>query len=467
MSFHTVCVTAVLYLADAANPIVPGIGQADPHMHVWPTNPGKVILYATHDCNKGGRAGPCAKTNPTNDLGFYMTDWWVWSSFDLVNWKLETTVLPDTLSWENVNTSVECWATDAASFANGSTYFYLSVGPKQVGVVSSSTPTGPFKDPLGKPLIPIGMVPTYSRDPGVLMDDDGSNYLIFGTFSYYMAKLNPDMISLSEKPRPVKINHLQHKDDKAFLHKLNGVYYLSWGCFYAMGNSPYGPFNYTGSVIDPDALKNTSFASGGGTQDRHGSFFSFKNQTYFTCNDRSHGGGGGFRSSIIAYAHYRRNGTIVPIRIDETGVGAYNVSESRSIEAEEYFDITGGMKQQQLPVTEDNFEVVGLGSGSSLVYPMLSGAAGAQVTLTISNGGSTTGTIELQAKASEEIGVEVPAVSSCKIPPTGGWDKYANITCGSVSDDDTGSGSIDLTLVFTGGGSEFAHLDRITFASTR
>ena len=70
-------------------------------------------------------------------------------------------VLPAAISWENVNTSVECWATDAASFANGKTYFYLSVGPKQVGVVSGDSPTGPFKDPIGKPLVPIGMVKTY------------------------------------------------------------------------------------------------------------------------------------------------------------------------------------------------------------------------------------------------------------------------------------------------------------------
>ena len=284
-----------------------------------------------------------------------------------------------------------------------------------------------------------------------------------------MAKLNPDMISLSEKPRSVKINQLQHKDDKAFLHKLNGIYYLSWGCWYAMGTSPYGPFNFTGSVIDLDALKNTSFASGGGTQDRHGSFFTLKNQTYFTCNDRSHGGGSGFCSTIIAYAHYRRNGTIVPIRIDETGVGAYNVSETHLIEAEEYFEITGGMKQQ-LPGTQDNFEVVGLGDGSRLVYPKLSGAAHAQVVLRISNGGATTGTIELQIKATEErVGVEESAVVSCRIPPTGGWDKYANITCGTLSDDNTGGGSVDLTLAFIGrgsesSGSEFAHLDRISFA---
>lgn len=30
-------------------------------------------------------------------------------------------------------------------------------------------------------------------------------------------------------------------------------------------------------------------------------------------------GGSGFRSTIVAYVHYRANGTIAPIRIDETG----------------------------------------------------------------------------------------------------------------------------------------------------
>ena len=28
------------------------------------------------------------------------------------------------------------------------------------------------------------------------------------------------------------------------MHKHNGLYYLSWGCWYAVGSSPYGPFNY-------------------------------------------------------------------------------------------------------------------------------------------------------------------------------------------------------------------------------
>jgi hypothetical protein len=154
---------------------------------------------------------------------------------------------------------------------------------------------------LGKPLVAIGDYPTYSRDPGVLMDADGSNYLIFGTFNYFIAKLNEDMISFAEEGRAVKVVNLEHKDDKPFLHVHRGVYYLSWGCFYAVGDNPYGPFNYSGSIIDVDSLANTSFSNGGGTADRHGSFFTLHGQTYFACNDRSHGGNSQFRSTIIMY----------------------------------------------------------------------------------------------------------------------------------------------------------------------
>jgi hypothetical protein len=149
-------------------------------------------------------------------------------------------------------------------------------------------------------------------------------------------------------------------------------------------------------------------------------------------------------------------------------VGAYNVSTTRFIEAEEYFDVTGGTKQQQLPLTKDHFEVVGLGAGSSLVYPKLSGAGGAQVTLLVSNGGTTIGTVTLQTKPSAGGG-DVPTVSSsCSIHPTGGWNKYTNVTCGTLQTDD-GAGAVDLTLAFAGGSTdgggstEFAHLDRISF----
>ena len=40
-----------------------------------------------------------------------------------------------------------------------------------------------------------------------LQDDDGSYYLIFGTFNYYIAKLGDDMMSFAEPFRPVVVNN--------------------------------------------------------------------------------------------------------------------------------------------------------------------------------------------------------------------------------------------------------------------
>ena len=435
-------------LSNAANPIVTGAGLADPHMHVWPGNSKEVFLYATHDCSKSG-TGSCSLSR--GELGFRMTDWWIWSSADLVNWTLRYVLPPTALLWDGAKNSEQCWATDAASFPNGTTLFYLSVGPRQIGVVKSDAPNGPFRDPLGKPLIPEGMVPTYSRDPGVLMDDDGACYLIWGTFTYFIAKLNPDMTSLAEEPRGVKIWNQQHRDDKPFLHKIGAVYYLSWGCFYAMGTSVYGPFNYTGSVIDDHMLDNTTFASGGGLQDRHGSFFTFHGQTYFACNDRSHGGGSAFRNSIVAYVHYRRNGTIAPIRIDETGVGEYDVMLSRTVQAEDFFSIAQAWKQQRVDTSDDHFEVVGLKAGSRLSFPKLRGEGDSAIVLRASNGGVQVGVVEVSANGS--------SVGTCEIKPTGSWVTYVSIPCGRLV---TGSHpyQVDVVLDFRdGNNTEFAHLD--------
>jgi hypothetical protein len=90
----------------SANPLIPRIGMADPHMHVFPSNPDVVQLYSTHDCNKG-RSGPCVRepssggegsavvgaAGEEHAPGFRMIDWWVWSSADLVSGILRPQVL--------------------------------------------------------------------------------------------------------------------------------------------------------------------------------------------------------------------------------------------------------------------------------------------------------------------------------------------------------------------------------------
>jgi beta-xylosidase len=64
-----------------------------------------------------------------------MKDWWTWMSSDLINWDLVSVVKPEvSVPWSTAGERDECWATDAA-FRNDKWYFYLSVGPGEVGVV--------------------------------------------------------------------------------------------------------------------------------------------------------------------------------------------------------------------------------------------------------------------------------------------------------------------------------------------
>eukprot|EP00035_Acanthoeca_spectabilis_P038622 m.54794 g.54794 ORF g.54794 m.54794 type:complete len:496 (-) comp9215_c0_seq1:346-1833(-) len=249
MTMATVLLVVGVGMSLGSNPLVPGVGMADPNLHRFN---GSYYVFATHDFS-------------VNNTGFLMKDWWCWSSPDLVSWSLSSVIQPNvTLPWSTEGERNECWATDAA-FTNNKFYFYLSVGPSEVAVVVADAVTGPWHDPLGYPLLnnTLGssLVPkTTFRDPCVFEDDDGTFYIIAGVFNYYVTRLNPDMISLAEKPRHVVVNNPYGPcgdnvtDDKPFIHKEGEWYYLSWGCFYAMSKSVYGPYDMVGSVVSTSLI---------------------------------------------------------------------------------------------------------------------------------------------------------------------------------------------------------------------
>jgi len=318
----------------AGNPIIPGRGVCDPQVRVWGD---EVWLYATHD------ADPAA-------TGFLMRDWQIWRSRNLVDWRHAGTLKPEQTYWGKP--SDQCWATDAAS-KNGRYYMYFSRGPKEIGVVVADHPAGPWRDPIGRPLIAEGLVKTEARDPGILQDADGANYIVFGTFQYFIARLGEDMVSLAETPRPLKIAKAIGPyakgitDDKPFLHRRGDLYYLSWGSYYAIGRSPYGPFETQGSVLseattDPELrLVRPGARYDLLNYDRHGSFFELNGQWYFACNDQATPGATEhYRNSVISYVHYRTDGTIAPVRLDTVGVGQYDAR--RGIAAADFFDARGG-----------------------------------------------------------------------------------------------------------------------------
>ena len=316
----------------AGNPIVPDVGLNDPHVHIFD---GKAYVYATHD-------------KSMENESFIMEDWWIWSSTDLVNWELESVLDPaDTYIGAGFQSA---WATDAA-YRNGKYYWYFSELNEQTGVVVGDSPVGPWKDPLGKPFLAEDLTPTHEYDISVI-EYQGIHYAIFGVWDYYVARMGDDMISLAETPRKIIINDPvgpygeDSTDDKPSVHERNGVFYLSWGAFYATSENIYGPYDYKGVIVNEG-----SFAPGydaptwphGFQQGRHGNFFEWHKQWYFAYCDISQTGNRYFRDTFISYVHYKDNGEIAPIRVDGIGVGEYDASQGK-IEAEDYFTADNTLK---------------------------------------------------------------------------------------------------------------------------
>ena len=376
-------------LTMAQNPIVPNKGLNDPHVHIFNDT---AYVYASHD-------------KSIENKRFIMEDWWVWSSSDLVNWTYRNTLTPEETY---IGKPFEgCWATDVAH-RNGRFYWYFSEKNQQTGVMVGNTPVGPWSDPLGKPLLGEELTPTDEYDMAIFEEDD-DYYIIFGVWEYYIAKLNDDMISLAEEPKKIEINNPRGPynqdgtnterptDDKPFLHKYKDKYYLSWGCFYAMSDTLYGPYTYKDHII-----KKESFASGydsptwpnGFLQGRHGSFFEWHNQWYYAYCDISQTGNRYFRDTFISYLHYRENGEMAPIRVDGIGVGNY--LPDNPIQAEDYFRAEGFEKRE---LDSNRFSVVTKASKSYLNFPNIKNAGKYKyLTLQAKVASESTYTIEIRSE---------------------------------------------------------------------
>lgn len=315
------------------NPIIPKQGVCDPHIHIFE---GKAYLYASHD-------------RSIDNTTWLMEDWQIWSSPDLVDWRYEADVKPE---MTYMGRSDRCWAVDVAE-RNGKYYYYFCNGNTDIGVAVSDSPSGPFSDALGRPLIPKGFTDALEYDPTVFVDPDTNiPYLVWGHYEdggYSIARLNDNMISLAEKPRLIQIHGNPMPDDKNYLHKRKGIYYLSWGPFYATSEEIYGPYVYRGNL---------------GITEDHGSFFSWRGQDFFahTIFDPHRY----FRSTGLCYIHYKENGEMRADRIAaEYGVGVYDGGWNK-IQAEWFMQ---GIHIEKKENINDGFDVVVRDESSELVYP--------------------------------------------------------------------------------------------------
>ena len=236
-----------------------------------------LFLYTSHDASPED----IPDLNEKNSAGFFMYDWLLWSTTDMVNWTEHGAVASlKEFSWRERENGA--WAIQTVE-RNGKYYLYAPLHGHGIGVLVADSPYGPFKDPLGKPLV-WQKEHWDDIDPSVFIDDDGQAYMYWGNPQIYYVKLNEDMISTSGDihvvspqdgvARPVKeegakINlrvpwsqkakwAIQHYQEGPWFYKRNGHYYLGYASTccpealgYAMSDSPTGPWVEKGDIMRP------------------------------------------------------------------------------------------------------------------------------------------------------------------------------------------------------------------------
>lgn len=195
---------------------------------------------------------------PTSDKPNWLTtDFSVWSSTNLVDWKKERMILDvaHDLRWANLR----AWAPDCVE-RNGKYFFYFCADGK-IGVATADKPTGPFVDALGKPLLDRkadARITSNTIDPYPLIDDDGQAYLYWGNSNgkVNVAKLKSDMVTLDGPPAEFVIKGRSSEQvidfrEGTVVFKRHGKYYFMWSVddarsdnyrvAYGTADSPYGP----------------------------------------------------------------------------------------------------------------------------------------------------------------------------------------------------------------------------------
>ena len=268
-----------------SQPVVSHIYTADPSAHVFN---GKIYIYPSHDIEND---------IPFDDMG---------SHFAMEDYHVLSMDTPDSEAKDHGKAlhvkdvpwaDKQMWAPDATE-KDGTYYLFFPAkdhdGIFRIGVAKSSSPVGPFIPQ------PTPIKKSFSIDPAVFKDDDGSYYMYFGgiwggqlqrwrTGSFKaegdgplfhlphdnetalcakVARLTNDLLEFAEDVKDVMLLDENGKPllagdterrffEASWMHKYNGKYYFSYSTgdthyvCYAIGDDPYGPFTYAGRILNP------------------------------------------------------------------------------------------------------------------------------------------------------------------------------------------------------------------------
>jgi len=313
-------------------PLVTNIYTADPSAHVFE---GKIYIYPSHDLDHSNTS----VTNTEEADQFDMVDYHVFSMDDMQTFPTDE---GEVLNIKDVPWALkQMWAPDAA-YKNGMYYLYFPARDNdhifRIGVATSTSPAGPF---TAEPNYIQG---SFSIDPCVFIDDNGQVYMIFGglwggqlekwssgefdpegkeprsnepALGPWIAKLSADMLSFDGPVQEISIldeykapilagEHEKRFFEASWMHKYNGVYYLSYSTgdthhiVYATSDSPTGPFIFQGYILKPVLGWTT-----------HHSIVEFQGKWYLFYHDATLSGGTDYERNIkVTELTYNDDGTI-------------------------------------------------------------------------------------------------------------------------------------------------------------
>lgn len=262
------------------------------------------------------------------------------SSTDLITWTKHARILDmPNIKWARR----AMWA---PSIIKKDDWYYLFFGANDIqndqenggiGVARSRTPAGPFVDYLGKPLIDKFHNGAQPIDQMVFQDKDGAYYIIYGGWKHCnIARLNETFtgfIPFADGSTFKEITPAGYVEGAYMMLKDNKYYFMwseggwtgpNYAVAYAVGTSPFGPFERVGKILQQDS----TVATGAG---HHSVLHAPNSSKYYMVyhrrplgeTDRNH------RVVSIDEMQFDDRGLIKPVVITKGGVLADPIKEKR------------------------------------------------------------------------------------------------------------------------------------------
>lgn len=265
------------------------------------------------------------------------------SSIDLVNWEKHPRILDTTaVAWAKR----AMWA-PATIKKEGKYYLFFAANDIQapfsrwwnpdihseediggIGVAVADRPEGPYTDLLGQPLIREFYNQAQPIDQFVFQDRDGQYYMVYGGWGRCnIVKLNRDfsgLLPFEDGDMAKEITPEGYVEGPVMFYRGDLLYFMwsegnwaddSYNVAYAITDSPFGPFNRIGTVLDPDP----AIATGAGHHEvlnipGTDDWYIVYHRRPVPNQDRDH------RVVCIEQMHFDNNGHIIPVRISVEGV---------------------------------------------------------------------------------------------------------------------------------------------------